>query len=396
MPASSSWVIGSANSSASPASSSRRLAVRPVTSRNTESARASSVSRRRPASSAHDLPEQGGLLLVQRAQGGVGDGDDLDEGSRARASAERPQPVEQRHLAEQVARLHERHHRLAAVDRLVGDGDATATRRRTARRPRRPRRTARRPGGPVRDTAAARSASRSSGSRSRKSSVLRSRLTSTGADTLLTCRGHDVTRAPRYARPRATYRPGRSPVSVWTIVVAAGSGTRFGGAKQFVTLRGRRVLDWSLAAAADVSDGVVVVLPPRRSTPTSTCPPARSWSPVGPRRSASVRDGLAAVPADAEVVVVHDAARPLASARAVRGRGGRRADRGRRRRARGGGDRHHPPSRPGGTVDRAGSWPCRRPRPSPPTPCAAAHATDAEATDDATPGRGGRGHDRRW
>ena len=46
-PASSSWVIGSRNSSASPASSSSRLAVRPVTSRNTESARAESVERSR-------------------------------------------------------------------------------------------------------------------------------------------------------------------------------------------------------------------------------------------------------------------------------------------------------------------------------------------------------------
>jgi 2-C-methyl-D-erythritol 4-phosphate cytidylyltransferase len=35
----------------------------------------------------------------------------------------------------------------------------------------------------------------------------------------------------------------------------------------------------------------------------------------GPTRSASVRAGLAAVPADAEVVLVHDAARPLASSR---------------------------------------------------------------------------------
>jgi 2-C-methyl-D-erythritol 4-phosphate cytidylyltransferase len=34
----------------------------------------------------------------------------------------------------------------------------------------------------------------------------------------------------------------------------------------------------------------------------------------GATRSASVRAGLAAVPADAEVIVVHDAARPLASA----------------------------------------------------------------------------------
>ena len=31
--------------------------------------------------------------------------------------------VEETHLSEQVAGLHQRHHRLAAVERLVGDGD---------------------------------------------------------------------------------------------------------------------------------------------------------------------------------------------------------------------------------------------------------------------------------
>ena len=32
---------------------------------------------------------------------------------------------------------------------------------------------------------------------------------------------------------------------MWVIVVAAGSGNRFGGAKQYAPLAGRRVLDWS-------------------------------------------------------------------------------------------------------------------------------------------------------
>jgi len=48
--------------------------------------------------------------------------------------------------------------------------------------------------------------------------------------------------------------------SVWAIVVAAGSGSRFGGAKQYAPLLGRRVLDWSLDAARSVSDGVVLVV----------------------------------------------------------------------------------------------------------------------------------------
>ncbi|MDQ1357441.1 MAG: 2-C-methyl-D-erythritol 4-phosphate cytidylyltransferase [Acidimicrobiaceae bacterium] len=93
---------------------------------------------------------------------------------------------------------------------------------------------------------------------------------------------------------------------VWAIVVAAGTGQRFGGPKQFEPLLHQRVLDWSLAAARKACDGVVAVLPPDRLEPGT--------QPGGATRSASVRAGLAAVPDSAEIVVVHDAARPLAGA----------------------------------------------------------------------------------
>lgn len=98
----------------------------------------------------------------------------------------------------------------------------------------------------------------------------------------------------------------------WAIVVAAGSGSRFGGPKQFERLGGRRVLDWSLAAAAEACDGVVCVLPP--PTDDHDEPLADHAVAGGDTRSASVRAGLAAVPDDADVIVVHDAARPVAGA----------------------------------------------------------------------------------
>jgi 2-C-methyl-D-erythritol 4-phosphate cytidylyltransferase len=97
----------------------------------------------------------------------------------------------------------------------------------------------------------------------------------------------------------------------WAIVVAAGSATRFGRLKQFESLAGRRVIDWSLDAARSVTAGVVLVVPDRARTE------ARGADVVvtgGSTRAASVRAGLDAVPADAEVIVVHDAARPLAGA----------------------------------------------------------------------------------
>ncbi len=96
---------------------------------------------------------------------------------------------------------------------------------------------------------------------------------------------------------------------VWAVVVAAGSGVRFGGPKQFAVLAGVRVVDRTLAVARSACDGVVLVL-----TDPDTWDGARPGAVVagGATRAESVRAGLAAVPADADVVVVHDAARPLA------------------------------------------------------------------------------------
>ena len=97
--------------------------------------------------------------------------------------------------------------------------------------------------------------------------------------------------------------------SVWVVVVAAGSGTRFGRAKQYEALGDRRVIDWSLATAAEAGDGVVVVV--AEGAPEE--PGADTTVVGGATRSASVRAGLAAVPETAEVIVIHDAARPAAS-----------------------------------------------------------------------------------
>ena len=98
----------------------------------------------------------------------------------------------------------------------------------------------------------------------------------------------------------------------WTVVVGAGRGARFGDdlPKQYQPLAGHRVLDWSLAAARSVSDGIVLVVAPDRVDDDE--PQADVVVAGGATRSASVRAGLGAVPDDAEVVVVHDAARPLA------------------------------------------------------------------------------------
>ncbi|MDY7105197.1 MAG: 2-C-methyl-D-erythritol 2,4-cyclodiphosphate synthase [Actinomycetota bacterium] len=111
----------------------------------------------------------------------------------------------------------------------------------------------------------------------------------------------------------------------WVIIVAGGTGSRFGRAKQYEPLLGRRVIDWAVDAARSVADSVAVVVP-AADVPSER---ARSTADVvvagGASRSASVRAGLDAVAAaDGPVgderdredafVLVHDGARPLATA----------------------------------------------------------------------------------
>jgi 2-C-methyl-D-erythritol 4-phosphate cytidylyltransferase len=98
-------------------------------------------------------------------------------------------------------------------------------------------------------------------------------------------------------------------MSTWAIVVAAGRGERFGGPKQYLPLGGVRVLDWSLRAAQTHAEGTVLVVP--GDLVDQPEPSADVVVAGGDTRSRSVRAGLAAVPDEAEVIVVHDAARPV-------------------------------------------------------------------------------------
>ncbi len=68
--------------------------------------------------------------------------------------------------------------------------------------------------------------------------------------------------APAHTSWVAQPRQERSSAGVWTIVVAAGSGLRFGKPKQFETLGDRRVIDWAVAGAMRNSEGVLVMVAP--------------------------------------------------------------------------------------------------------------------------------------
>lgn len=100
------------------------------------------------------------------------------------------------------------------------------------------------------------------------------------------------------------------------LIVAAGRGERLGsdGPKAFVVCGGRPMLDWSVAAfrAAGVHR-IVVALPAGYDAPAGCI-----GVPGGAERSHSVRAALAAAGPQADVVLVHDAARPLVTAQIVR------------------------------------------------------------------------------
>jgi len=91
--------------------------------------------------------------------------------------------------------------------------------------------------------------------------------------------------------------------------VAAGRGERLGTPvpKAFAILAGRPMVEWSLVALKDVAavTEIVVALPPGIAAPAGSI-----GVPGGTQRSHSVRAALEAAGHD-DVVVVHDAARPL-------------------------------------------------------------------------------------
>jgi 2-C-methyl-D-erythritol 4-phosphate cytidylyltransferase len=95
------------------------------------------------------------------------------------------------------------------------------------------------------------------------------------------------------------------------VIAAAGSGERLGagGPKAFIELAGRPMIDWSLAAfdAAETIGEVIVAVPPGEERRVSELGVVTVAG--GDHRSESVANAMRL--ATGEIVVVHDAARPL-------------------------------------------------------------------------------------
>ena len=98
------------------------------------------------------------------------------------------------------------------------------------------------------------------------------------------------------------------------IVVAAGTGSRAGGDKQWRTLAGKPVLRWSVEALLDAGAEVVMVTAPGEGERAAEALAGLTgWRAVdgGETRAVSVRNGLATLNGpDDQVVMIHDAARP--------------------------------------------------------------------------------------
>lgn len=102
-------------------------------------------------------------------------------------------------------------------------------------------------------------------------------------------------------------------MSVWAVIVAAGSGTRMGLSvnKALAPLVGKTVLERSLEAFEGLVDGAVVVYRTQDEQAVRALNLRARLARGGETRQDSVLSGLRALPEDAEIVLVHDAARPF-------------------------------------------------------------------------------------
>ena len=120
--------------------------------------------------------------------------------------------------------------------------------------------------------------------------------------------------------------PHRLP-TLGVVLVAAGRGERLGAAspKAFVELHGRALIEFGIAVVTSLPHAgcLVVVVPEDRASQAldlvdQVVPADSAWSvsvvPGGRERHESVRFGLDALPESIDTVLVHDAARPFASA----------------------------------------------------------------------------------
>lgn len=109
--------------------------------------------------------------------------------------------------------------------------------------------------------------------------------------------------------------PNASQMKTFCILVAAGASRRYGKQKLRESLGATSVLSRSITTVSKCVDDFVVVCSDELATELRGSHPGLRIVTGGETRSASVRAGLAVANNNADVIVIHDAARPLASTR---------------------------------------------------------------------------------
>ncbi len=112
-----------------------------------------------------------------------------------------------------------------------------------------------------------------------------------------------------------------SEKKIWAVIPSAGSGSRMGKAvhKQFIELRGKAILVWTLAIFQKMTEveGIVLISSEEDRPQCEELIRTYHLDKVkdvvlgGATRQASVRNGLRAVPKECDIVLIHDGARPF-------------------------------------------------------------------------------------
>ncbi|MFA6431027.1 MAG: 2-C-methyl-D-erythritol 4-phosphate cytidylyltransferase [Candidatus Margulisiibacteriota bacterium] len=105
------------------------------------------------------------------------------------------------------------------------------------------------------------------------------------------------------------------------IIVAGGKGSRMGGPKQFIRIAGKPMLAWTLKAFQNskLIDGIILIVSKEQLAEAKRLNKKKliAIAQSGKERQDSVTNGLKYVPGSAEIILIHDGARPAVSQKII-------------------------------------------------------------------------------
>ena len=109
-------------------------------------------------------------------------------------------------------------------------------------------------------------------------------------------------------------------MKVSAIIVAAGSGKRFGSKKQFEFIGKRKIIELTISKFLKISDikNIVLVLPKEDIKRKLDFSNRVKIVPGGKTRQHSVFNGLSVLSSDTDIVLIHDGVRPFVSEKIIK------------------------------------------------------------------------------